>query len=70
MTGFSVDVKLKVLIVDEETTPAFEDGKVRVIALCQHVQIIPVSELSFDFNNLPAHLWTPDGVYIGPMTFG
>lgn len=45
-----VDIQLKILIVDQEAATLFENGKMCVVALTQHVQIITVIQLGFDFN--------------------
>lgn len=50
MTRLLIDVKLKVLIVHQETTTLFEDGEMSVVFLSQHVKVITLSELSLDFN--------------------
>lgn len=68
MSGFSINVQLKVLVVDEKAASPLEYSKVGIVALSQHIEIIPVSQLRLNFNDLTAHLRTSDGVYVGPVT--
>lgn len=55
MRWFSINIQLKILIVDEKTPTTFEDGKVRIVTLGQHVQVVPMRQLSFYLNHLTAY---------------
>lgn len=67
MSGLAVNVKLEVLVVDEEAPTPLEDGKVRVVPLGQHVEVVPVSELGLDLHHLATHLGPSEGVDVGPV---
>lgn len=58
MTRLLVDVKLKVLRVNQEATTLLEDGEVRVVLLRQHVKVVTLCELRFDFNRLSVDMRT------------
>lgn len=40
MAGFSVDVQLEILVVDEETTTSLVDGEMCIVALRQQVHVV------------------------------
>lgn len=69
MSGFPVYIELKVLVVYQEASSSLKYCKMGIVALRQHVQIITMSELSFDFDDLSAHFWPPDRVYVRPMSY-
>jgi hypothetical protein len=50
MTWLLIHVKLKVLIVHQETTTLLEDGEMSVVFLSQHIKVITLGQLSFHFN--------------------
>lgn len=58
VTRLLIDVKLKVLIVHQEATTLLEDGKVSVVLLSQHVQVVTLCQLGFDFNRLTVDVRT------------
>lgn len=58
MAWLLVDVKLKVLIVHQETTTLFKDREVRVILLRQGVKVVTLRQLSFDLDRLAMNVWT------------
>lgn len=68
MTRFSVNVQLKVLILNEKASPLLEDCKMRIISLSKHVQVVSMCELSPHFHHLIANLWLTNSVNITPMT--
>lgn len=57
MARLLIGVELKVLIVHQKATTLFEDGKMSVVLLSQHVQIVALIQLSFDFNRLAVFVW-------------
>lgn len=54
MPWFSVNIQLKILIIDEKAPTAFEYSEVRIVTLGQHVQVVPMRQLSFYLNHLAA----------------
>lgn len=58
VAGLLVDVELKVLIVHQEATTPLEDGEVRVVLLCQHVQVVTLCQLSLHFDRLTVNVGT------------
>lgn len=55
MTWLPIYVQLEILVVVEETSAAFEDGEVRVVALGEHVDVISVCQLCLHLNHLATH---------------
>lgn len=52
MTRLLIHVELKILVVHQEAATLLEDGEMSVVLLSQHVQIVTLGQLSFDFNRL------------------
>jgi hypothetical protein len=57
MARFLVNVQLEVLVMEEETPPGFVDQKVVEILLGNQVGIIPMTQWSFDLNDLSRNLF-------------
>lgn len=68
MTWCFVYIQLEVLIVVQKTTSFFINCEMRAVFLVKKIHIVPVSELSLNFNNLPMNSWFTDGMCITPMT--
>lgn len=67
-TWFSIDIKLKILIINKTTSTSFEYRKMWLVTLHKHIQVISVRQLCFNFDNLSTHFWPPDCANVGPMT--
>lgn len=51
-----IDVKLEVLVVENEAPPLFVYGEVGLVFLCQQIDVISVGYLCLNFNHLPSWL--------------
>ena len=58
MAWWSIDIELKVLIVHQKATTLLKDGKMSVVLLGQHVQVVALCQLSLDLNRLSMDMWT------------
>lgn len=58
MTWFLVNVQLKILVVYKEATSLFENCKMCIVTLTQHVQIITMRQLRLHFNRLSVQVRT------------
>ena len=58
MAWWSIDIELKVLIVHQKATTLLKDGKMSVVLLGQHVQVVALRQLSLDLNRLSMDMWT------------
>uniref|UniRef100_A0A8D8HG42 (northern house mosquito) hypothetical protein n=1 Tax=Culex pipiens TaxID=7175 RepID=A0A8D8HG42_CULPI len=67
MPRFLVDVHLEVLIVDQEATTLLVDGKVSIIALRQHVQVVSVRKLGLHLDRLTVQMWTANRVDVAKV---
>ena len=56
MARFSVDVKLKILVLEQETSARFEHQEVVGILLRDQVGVVAVGDRSPDLNDLTRHL--------------
>lgn len=67
MRGLPINVQLVVLVVVYKTTPFLEYREMRVVALRQHVQVVPVRQLRAHFHGLPRRVELPHGVDVRPV---
>jgi len=68
MTGWLVDIQLKVLIVEQDATTCFEDGHMVLILLREHVAVVTLRQGSFHFDHLTLELRTSHGVRVTPVS--
>lgn len=67
MRGLSINVQLVILVVVYKAAPLLEYREMRVVALRQHVQIIPVRQLRTHFHGLARRVELPHGVDVRPV---
>lgn len=64
MAWIFVNIHLEILVIHKEAATLFVDGKVSVVTLREHVQVVSVCKLCFYFNRLPVKMWTTNRMNI------
>uniref|UniRef100_A0A8D8PK58 Uncharacterized protein n=1 Tax=Cacopsylla melanoneura TaxID=428564 RepID=A0A8D8PK58_9HEMI len=68
MAGFLVHIQLEVLVVVYETSSLLEYRPVRVVLLLQHIDVVAMRQLGFDFDHLVVNLGLAYRVRVTPVT--
>lgn len=67
MSRFFVNIHLEILVIHKEATTLLVDGKMCIVTLRQHVQVVSVCKLGLDFDRLTVEMWTTNRVDVAKV---